>query len=822
MTRRHHSSNKKHYDDDESSYSSSDSEAYYSDESSYDGSAIYEDDTSDFKEEEKEGGGIVRNFVRSLLCIVPDDVKQGLKKPESYDGYDDDDKSEEEEDAYSKRRRSNKQKQGKESKKTKSAAASFEEEDAYNDEDEIIDAITNRLPQCRDMSNVQVSTELHAMITQQKWKRATRALEILTDTRKSSRTTSNKMERKYKAKLELYVRQIDENGRTPLSLACGSSSAPADIIRLLLRAYPHAAGMEDKNDNLPIHHFCHSYRRTNNSTMSLLDSRDAEDEVKGSFDEKDDGAQELEVLEMLNKVWIRGVTSLNTYGNLPLHVHVEHQCANNLNKQTLRVALRLLELNSAAAMTKNRGGSLPLHYVGKASLKSHVVPLTSNESKKEIQSLIKGLHDAYPEAVKVKNQLGSTPFFVSVIYNADQEVWNELLLRYPQAATNDNDRGITPISAFWNMFVSAKAKARYLNLTPEQSNEEGKIIKKNRKEMSSIKSRAHFEDSASSRLMDFWAKMELMLRSSALGTPVLSPQIRDNWQPVHAIVKVDECPSDVLKFALQMYKEEAEEVDANGELPLHLASRIPSGGVTRGGGSNKKQDENTKAMITRLVDVYPAATNHFNMDGRFPLHIAIASGKTWDFGIQALVNADKSTIHIPDPVTGLFPFMLAATGGTSGSSRYAIADSGSSEQNASLTTAFELLRASPQLMNTSAEKEKVGRAKELKLREKNLELLRARAKIQKENMSMEANTTKLKKDVASKDKKIEELQKQLKKMQLESSTRRLTSSPQKKESHSSRKTNRSSSKSKTSNEREMSRSSKRSGRSSHIVRKKVE
>jgi hypothetical protein len=67
------------------------------------------------------------------------------------------------------------------------------------------------------------------------------------------------------------------------------------------------------------------------------------------------------------------------------------------------------------------------------------------------------------------------------------------------------------------------------------------------------------------------------------------------------------------------------------------------------------------SIIKILLEAHPDAAAVKNNQGRYPLHLALASGKTWDGGIRELVTSYPDAVREADPVTGLFPFHLAAT-----------------------------------------------------------------------------------------------------------------------------------------------------------------
>jgi hypothetical protein len=85
----------------------------------------------------------------------------------------------------------------------------------------------------------------------------------------------------------------------------------------------------------------------------------------------------------------------------------------------------------------------------------------------------------------------------------------------------------------------------------------------------------------------------------------------------------------------------------------------------------------TKKLVDWLLEVHPHACSMPDSSGRLPIHLAIASGKEWENGVQSLANGFPGGVSIADPSSGLYPFMSAAT------------------STSDLTTIFELLRFSP-------------------------------------------------------------------------------------------------------------------------------
>jgi hypothetical protein len=105
---------------------------------------------------------------------------------------------------------------------------------------------------------------------------------------------------------------------------------------------------------------------------------------------------------------------------------------------------------------------------------------------------------------------------------------------------------------------------------------------------------------------------------------------------------------------------------------------------------NSKKDEelcenplNEPSVIDILLRVAPSAAKMPDPNGRLPLHSAIGSGKSYEQGVKGLADAHPEALLLPDEVTKLYPFMLAAT-------------AGGDKKNCS--TIFELMRLTPELV----------------------------------------------------------------------------------------------------------------------------
>jgi len=139
--------------------------------------------------------------------------------------------------------------------------------------------------------------------------------------------------------------------------------------------------------------------------------------------------------------------------------------------------------------------------------------------------------------------------------------------------------------------------------------------------------------------------------------------------PLHSIIQ---CPFDqsFLCFAINLFRDEIRCKDENGNLPLHLAC-----------GSYLNKDSSADSLKI-LLDEYPMGAMITNGKGDFALHLAIASGKSWNDGVDKVLVANPSAIHYRDFQQHLYPFMLAAA-----------------RDDASLSTVYKLLQVNPEYVH---------------------------------------------------------------------------------------------------------------------------
>jgi ankyrin repeat protein len=147
----------------------------------------------------------------------------------------------------------------------------------------------------------------------------------------------------------------------------------------------------------------------------------------------------------------------------------------------------------------------------------------------------------------------------------------------------------------------------------------------------------------------------------------------------------DGIPNVVLWFAHKLYPEQVSKRDERGNYPLHHVLS-PSKHVRYGLSAApddiselradfQDDDDSYDYVGTRLEQIIEEAEDSparmllsydtdqihaRNNDGRLPFHLACESGASWQESVQPLLSRVPNMVNEVDPVTKLFPFMLAA------------------------------------------------------------------------------------------------------------------------------------------------------------------
>lgn len=125
-----------------------------------------------------------------------------------------------------------------------------------------------------------------------------------------------------------------------------------------------------------------------------------------------------------------------------------------------------------------------------------------------------------------------------------------------------------------------------------------------------------------------WQIIELLLRPESSGDK--------KWRIVHRAIQVD-TPPDLLRYIVETNAEELTQVDEDGNLPLHYAAK------SKPHERNKRESFpafHTKYVVDELLYKFPEGASIPDAEGRFPLTLAVDSGKQWiGGGVKSLYDA---------------------------------------------------------------------------------------------------------------------------------------------------------------------------------------
>ena len=363
--------------------------------------------------------------------------------------------------------------------------------------------------------------------------------------------------------------------------------------------------------------------------------------------------------------------SVGMQGRSPLHVACDHDAPALLIQ-------RLLKAYPDASTRIGTSNMNPLH-----------ITCSSNHASVQVVQVL--LEGGLQMQSSMRDVDGDTALHAACRCGAPEEVLEVLLRANPSAVHERDYEGLTPLLRLW---------VRYFVIL-------GRDV------IDSVEGR----DDLKGDLGEAWSKTELLLRAAYHGSLEASTVVQDDpvawtlsdgrnnkvFRAVHAAAAVD-CPREVIKIATKVYPEQLKQVDEENRIPLTIAAvaptwkirdlsddgylledRIHDDDVARES-DNMDDVEQTgpnsldPSVIEILVTASPETARFHDRNGRLPLQLAIANGKKWTSGVKALVDAFPDAIMLHDPLSNLFPFMLAAT-----------------VQKGGCTTIFQLLRANPSL-----------------------------------------------------------------------------------------------------------------------------
>jgi hypothetical protein len=192
--------------------------------------------------------------------------------------------------------------------------------------------------------------------------------------------------------------------------------------------------------------------------------------------------------------------------------------------------------------------------------------------------------------------------------------------------------------------------------------------------------------------------------------------VEEDLYIVHAAVSLGAvaCPRPILQYALTMFPKQVQMRDPRGQLPLHIAVRIPKSTQSR------RLDRSTVSVMSLLLHLYPLAAREIDWkhepSGRYPLHTALMHRYGWYDGVQHLFLYAPEVVQLRDPLMKhLYPYQIASLPPMTDPITINTTTSSSSSTNTNdepsnrtvstwfdLDTVYHLLRAQPSVLESLA------------------------------------------------------------------------------------------------------------------------
>jgi ankyrin repeat protein len=186
---------------------------------------------------------------------------------------------------------------------------------------------------------------------------------------------------------------------------------------------------------------------------------------------------------------------------------------------------------------------------------------------------------------------------------------------------------------------------------------------------------------------DTLPKLRVLLEAAAKSNMYHTHQTQEykiSLESVHLAASVPNFPTIILQMMALHDQSALLRSDEHGRIPLHYALVATPG--------NQEQDsrdlaywsanDESRSLVQFILDNAPSSADIHDIDGRLPIHLAIAKNRDLSSVVLPIIAASPGSISAIDPCTNLKPFLLAA-----------------SHDNASLDLIFRLAALEPNLIN---------------------------------------------------------------------------------------------------------------------------
>jgi hypothetical protein len=220
----------------------------------------------------------------------------------------------------------------------------------------------------------------------------------------------------------------------------------------------------------------------------------------------------------------------------------------------------------------------------------------------------------------------------------------------------------------------------------------------------------------------FWTKVVSLLRAVSTLDDTKEPK---EFSLVHAAFSAPCCLPPVARIVASLFPEEMAKPDANGQLPLHHAAIRAwhawdwprEDGTSESANARLLRRESAQVLRAAMALSPPEAAKHKDNNKCLPLHYVIStftkacslSGRSCTEDpvedmleiINGFVQMSPSSLHAPDPRSGLYPFLQASAVATEQRNDPSPGFSVPFPDELPLSIVYLLLRESPSLVKSA-------------------------------------------------------------------------------------------------------------------------
>jgi len=231
-----------------------------------------------------------------------------------------------------------------------------------------------------------------------------------------------------------------------------------------------------------------------------------------------------------------------------------------------------------------------------------------------------------PELASVPNQDGEVPLHWAIRLSAPNEHIASILQASPTCGTEMKDKeGYSPLSLLWD---------------------------RHRQDIMEM----YWTDRTQVQTLYAWKPIMLFFPCSNNNNNNNSNTASEEGleTPLHVACRLD-CPPGLFPLFLEIFANHILQPDHIGRLPLHIAcldARV----------NRRPCEVKTKIQMLLLTSSAAGIQSCARKDhqGRLPFHYALQTGVTWLEGLKELFDASPRLLNERDPITLLYPFLLAA------------------------------------------------------------------------------------------------------------------------------------------------------------------